>query len=47
VPELGRDDAREIFLRSYRIVYRVLPREIIIVTVLEGHRRWVRLHGDA
>lgn len=40
VPELDRDDVRETFLRSYRIVYRVLPRAIVIVTVFEGHRRF-------
>ena len=39
VPELGRDDVREVLLKSYRIVYRVAPREIAVVTVFEGHRQ--------
>lgn len=39
VPELARDDVREVFLRMYRIVYRVLPRQIAIITVFEGHRQ--------
>lgn len=38
VPELGRDDVREIFLRSYRIVYRVVPEGIVVLTIFEGHR---------
>jgi toxin ParE1/3/4 len=38
VPESERDDVREVFLRSYRIVYRVLDEEIHVVTVFEGHR---------
>lgn len=38
VPELDRDDVREVFLRSYRIVYRMLDAEIQILTVFEGHR---------
>lgn len=39
VPELGRDDIREVFLRSYRIIYRVAGDDIRILTVFEGHRR--------
>ena len=40
VAELNRQDVREVFLRSYRIVYQVLPREIAVLTVFEGHRRF-------
>ncbi len=39
VPEVGRDDVREVFLRSYRIVYRVAADDIRILAVVEGHRR--------
>jgi plasmid stabilization system protein ParE len=39
VPELERDDIREVFLRSYRIIYRVADDNIRILTVFEGHRR--------
>ncbi|MSP70778.1 MAG: type II toxin-antitoxin system RelE/ParE family toxin [Myxococcales bacterium] len=39
VPELGRDDIRETFLRTYRVVYRVCAqRQVEIVTIFEGHR---------
>lgn len=38
VPEIDRDDVRETFLRSYRIVYRVESDGITVLTVFEGHR---------
>lgn len=38
VPEIGRDDIREVFVRSYRIVYRICADEVHVVTVFEGHR---------
>jgi toxin ParE1/3/4 len=38
VPEFGRADLREVFLRSYRIVYAVHDDGIEIVTVFEGHQ---------
>ncbi len=39
VPELGRDDVREVFLRSYRIVYRLGEEDTVdVLTVFEGHR---------
>ncbi len=38
VPEVGEEDVREVFLRSYRIVYRVLEEELHVLTVFEGHR---------
>ena len=38
-PEINRDDIRETFLRSYRIVYRVVANAIVVLTVIEGHRR--------
>ncbi len=38
VPEVEKTDVREVFLRSYRIVYRVLQNEIHVLTVFEGHR---------
>lgn len=37
-PEIGRDDVREVFLRSYRIVYRIAEDGIVIQTIFEGHR---------
>lgn len=38
VPELGRDDVREVLLRGYRVVYRVTPKKLEVLTVFEGHR---------
>jgi len=39
VPELQRDDVREVFLKQYRIVYRVTDRQCQVLTVFEGHKR--------
>ncbi|MDQ3034197.1 MAG: type II toxin-antitoxin system RelE/ParE family toxin [Myxococcota bacterium] len=39
VPELSRDDVREVLVRNYRIVYRVHARRVEVLTVFEGHRR--------
>src|SRR5215212_6064221 len=38
VPELGKDDVREVLLKSYRIVYRLQDEEIEVLTVFEGHQ---------
>ena len=38
VPELARDDVREVFLRTYRIVYRITDERVEVLTVFEGHR---------
>lgn len=38
VPEKGRPDIREVFLRTYRIVHRVREDSILVLTVFEGHR---------
>jgi toxin ParE1/3/4 len=40
VPEVARDDVREVFLRRYRIVYRIVAEGIVVLTVFEGHRRF-------
>lgn len=47
VPELDRDGIREVFLRTYRIAYLVLPSEIVVVTVFEGRRRFPVIDPDA
>ncbi|MBI2840792.1 MAG: type II toxin-antitoxin system RelE/ParE family toxin [Acidobacteria bacterium] len=39
VPELDRDEIRELIRHSYRTVYRVTDETIDVLTVLEGHRR--------
>lgn len=38
VPEIDRQDVREVFVRNYRIVYRILESEVHILTVFEGHK---------
>jgi plasmid stabilization system protein ParE len=38
VPELGREDIREVVRRSYRIVYRVRSRTLEVLTLFEGRR---------
>ena len=38
VPEIGRDDVREVFLRSYRLVFGVRDNHIVVFTVIGGGR---------
>lgn len=38
VPEFGREDLREVGVRTYRIVYRIRENEVQVITVFEGHR---------
>ncbi|WP_224240635.1 type II toxin-antitoxin system RelE/ParE family toxin [Hyalangium gracile] len=42
VPELRRDDVREVFRKSYRIVYRLREHTLEVLTVFEGHRLFRR-----
>jgi plasmid stabilization system protein ParE len=46
VPELERTDIREIIERNYRIVYRIINDEVVVLTVFEGHRRFPDLAAD-
>jgi plasmid stabilization system protein ParE len=39
VPELQREDVREVFLRTYRIVYQIVPKGVVVLTLFEGHQR--------
>ena len=41
VPELGRDDIREVFVYSFRLIYRIAGNEIRVLTVLHGSRKFV------
>ncbi len=36
VPEIGRDDIREVIVQSYRVIYQLLPDEVEILTVHHG-----------
>ncbi len=47
VPEKGRRDIREVFLRTYRIVYRVREDGILVLTIFEGHRLFPPGAADA
>ena len=38
VPELSRDDIRELIEGNYRIVYQVFVDRLVVLTVFEGHR---------
>ena len=38
VPEYGRDDIRELFVHSFRIIYRIVGSEARILTVVHGSR---------
>lgn len=38
VPELCRDDVRELIQARYRVVYRISDGLIEVLTVFEGHR---------
>lgn len=37
VPELSRDDIRELIEGNYRIIYQVLADRLVVLTVFEGH----------
>ncbi len=45
VPELGRDDIRELFVYSFRLIYRIAGDEIRVLTVIHGSTKIVA--GDA
>ena len=47
VPEYGRSNVREVFLRSYRIIFRVVDGGIHVLHVWHGHRLLPDLDLDA
>jgi len=38
VPELGDENIRERFVYSYRLVYRIEQKQIVVVAVVHGKR---------
>ena len=38
VPEIGDQNIRERFIYSYRLIYRIEPKRILIVAVIHGKR---------
>jgi plasmid stabilization system protein ParE len=39
VREVGDPEIREVLLRTCRIIYRVEPRRVLVLTVIEGRRQ--------
>ena len=48
VPEVDRDAIRQVLQGKYRIVYRIDPKRVVVLTVRHGRRLWdpgeVELH---
>jgi plasmid stabilization system protein ParE len=40
VPEVDRDDIRQVLHGEYRIVYRMDPNRVVVLTVRHGRRLW-------
>ena len=40
VPELQREEIRELLIGNYRIVYKVGEKKVDILTIFERHRRF-------
>ncbi len=40
IPEVDRDDLREVFHGAYRVIYRVDPRRLVVLSVRHGRRQW-------
>jgi addiction module RelE/StbE family toxin len=38
VPELDREDIRELIIYSYRIIYQLKEKQILIIAVIHGKR---------
>ena len=47
VPEYGRKEIREVFERSYRILYEITKGAIVVLAVFEGHRRLPDAVGES
>lgn len=38
IPEINNPDIRELLYKRYRVVYRIKPEQIDILTIFEGHK---------
>jgi toxin ParE1/3/4 len=47
VPELERDDIRELIVGEYRLVYRVLYKAVILLTVFRSSRLFPKNLADS
>lgn len=45
VPELGKENVRELFVREYRLIYSVERTRILVVGIIHGKRNIVKLWG--
>jgi toxin ParE1/3/4 len=39
VPEVEDPKIREVIVREYRVIYRLEEKRLLVLTVIEGHRR--------
>ena len=39
IPELGRQDIREMIVGNYRVIHHLLPDEVEVIAVVHGARR--------
>ncbi len=46
VPEYGREEIREVFERSYRVIYEITKGAIVVLAVFEGHRKLPEASGE-
>lgn len=40
VPELNRDDIRQVLYGKYRIIYRIDPKRVVVLTVRHSRQQW-------
>jgi len=40
VPELDRDDIRQVLHGKYRIIYRIDPKRVVVLTVRHSRQQW-------
>ncbi|MBL8027746.1 MAG: type II toxin-antitoxin system RelE/ParE family toxin [Fibrobacteres bacterium] len=40
IPEIGRDDCREVIYGSYRIMYKIVDGDIWITGIVHGAKNW-------
>lgn len=45
VPEYGRDDLRELIVRSYRVVYLIRGEDVIVARVVHGAQDFTAVIG--
>ena len=46
VPELGQPNIRELLVRSYRLAYRVAPKQVHVLALIHGARDFTTAWGE-